>query len=266
MSRSGCCTRHAPKPAGGMNKIPFQPNGRPASSTDPATWSDFGTVWSAYEEDMGGLRRRRLRAHQARPLYRRGPGPLPRRYDRRVDPPGRAHRRGDRDLLGGHTERNRLAVLGTGEAGRSFRGRGIEVYTTGRFLTVTGQRIGDVHEPVPIPAAAVARLHELATGARDNGAGAPGGTTDPIIARLQAAGLYQRRAENGRHLVTCPWWETHSGGTSPARSTWRRITTGTTAPPSSARTAIAPPSGYRISGPSWTCPPNLHQSTLNSVG
>jgi putative DNA primase/helicase len=30
-------------------KVPYQPNGRKASSTNRATWSDFETVWTAHE-------------------------------------------------------------------------------------------------------------------------------------------------------------------------------------------------------------------------
>ena len=46
-----------PRPGGGMNKIPYQPNGRKASSTDPHAWSDFATVCAALDEsdDYAGI-------------------------------------------------------------------------------------------------------------------------------------------------------------------------------------------------------------------
>jgi putative DNA primase/helicase len=34
---------------GAYAKVPFQPNGQCASSTDPSTWSPFERVWRAYE-------------------------------------------------------------------------------------------------------------------------------------------------------------------------------------------------------------------------
>jgi putative DNA primase/helicase len=34
---------------GKATKPPFQPNGRPASATDPTTWSSFSTIKQAYE-------------------------------------------------------------------------------------------------------------------------------------------------------------------------------------------------------------------------
>lgn len=34
-------------------KVPYQPSGRKASSTDPKTWSDFETVKKAHEMHVG---------------------------------------------------------------------------------------------------------------------------------------------------------------------------------------------------------------------
>lgn len=43
-----------PKKSGiGMDKIPYQPNGQTASSTNPASWSDFYSVLSTYQEEEG---------------------------------------------------------------------------------------------------------------------------------------------------------------------------------------------------------------------
>ena len=33
-----------------VGKIPLQPNGRPASCSDPDTWSTFDAVWRAYSD------------------------------------------------------------------------------------------------------------------------------------------------------------------------------------------------------------------------
>lgn len=46
--------RAVPKERGaGRIKVPYQPNGAKASSTDPKTWSDFGAVLAAYREAQG---------------------------------------------------------------------------------------------------------------------------------------------------------------------------------------------------------------------
>lgn len=201
-----------PKPKGGMNKIPFQPTGRTASATDPHTWNDFGSVWSAYEEA---------------PETYAGVGFVVTPEDTFVG--------GDMDhcrdantgeltelaakiveALGTYCE---VSPSGTGvrfvaygAQVKSFKGNGIEIYTGKRYLTITGERIAGPEEPQNVPASYLARLRELATGKKPNGSDLESGSsTDPVVVALKAAGLYQRSLHDGRHQVTCPWWEEHSG-------------------------------------------------------
>ncbi len=85
-------------------------------------------------------------------------------------------------------------------------------YTSGRYLTVTGERLGNTDAVAEIDAAQVNRLHELAIGNKRKPESVATKSDDHIVKALKARGLYQRAAENGRHLITCPWSEEHSGG------------------------------------------------------
>lgn len=159
-----------PKPKGGMNKIPYQPTGRKASSTDPSTWSDFGTVWSAYEESTeeyagvgfvvtkrddfigGDLDHcRNAETGELTPLAARIVKGIPTYWE--VTPSGTG-----------------IRFFARGELASSFKGNGLEVYSADRFLTATGERLTENDEPEYISPGALARLRELATGRRGNGA------------------------------------------------------------------------------------------------
>ena len=202
-----------PKPGGGQNKIPYQPDKRNASSTDPKTWSEFHDVVSAYEES---------------PEFFSGLGFVITDRDDFIG--------GDLDhcrdaATGELTEKAQLIVdsidtywevspsgtgirfMGRGAEGlRSFKGAGIEVYTGGRYLTITGHSIGKSEEPKPIGRQYIERLRGLARGET---AQAPSQVTSPrddeIVLALKESGLYQRDLGNGRHRVTCPLWHEHTG-------------------------------------------------------
>jgi hypothetical protein len=200
------------KPKGGMNKIPYQPNGRKASSTDSETWSDFGTVWSAYEEDPDAYAgigfvitdRDHFIGGDLDHCHNAETGELTAQAKRIID------------ALETYSEVSPsgtgVRFLGHGEQTRSFLGNGIEVYTAGRYLTITGERINGHEEPQQIPPAYLDRLRELATGRKGTGAAPEGKSTDPVVEALKARGLYRRDLQDGRHQVTCPWADQHTGG------------------------------------------------------
>jgi len=198
-----------PKPNGGMNKIPYQPTGLKASSTNPATWSDYGAIRSAYEEGgyagigfvvsdrddfiAGDLDHcRNIETGELTPLASRIVDGISTYWE--ITPSGTG-----------------LRFFGYGDQVRSFRGNGVEVYTTGRFLTVTGERLGCITDPGPIETAHLDRLHELATG-KKAGTEAQTKSTDLVVTALKARSLYQHELKDGRHQITCPWWKEHTGG------------------------------------------------------
>lgn len=132
---------------GNWSKVPFQVNGRTASPTDPATWSDFNTVVAAYQR--GGFD---------------GIGIV---LDGRLDAEGLALTGIDIDKARGDAAQQARAddiirrfqpygaYIELSPSGNGYRifcrarpvvvsksSGGVEMYTNGRYLTVTGNTVG----------------------------------------------------------------------------------------------------------------------------
>jgi primase-polymerase (primpol)-like protein len=120
-------------------KVPKTPDGRPASVSDPATWSSWREASASkvgeglgfvLGDGIGGLDLDRVlsRGGVLLPAARRLLDALPRTYVE-VSP-----------------SRTGLHVLGLMPPGRGrvvdFEGVKVEVYPSGRYLTVTGDRFG----------------------------------------------------------------------------------------------------------------------------
>jgi putative DNA primase/helicase len=120
-------------------KVPYQPNGRKASSTNAATWSTFAEVWTAYQAGSWDGIEYALTADD---------GLVGIDIDHCVDA-GRVNAQGQyiAERFATYAERSisgtgiRLFAEGTLPAkGRNKKGN-TELYATQRFLTVTGHRL-----------------------------------------------------------------------------------------------------------------------------
>ena len=201
-----------PKPKGdGMNKIPYQVNGVKAASTNPATWTDFDTALGAFNEsnEFSGIGF----VVTAQDDFIGGD------LDHCRDPDtGKLTDLAQKivDATGTYWEISPsgtgIRFIGLGGSGvRSFKGKGIEVYTSGRYLTITGHTINP-SEPQAIKPQFISRLHELSgSSVKPTGSGEPSDLDDHMVKVFKAHGLYQRPLDNGRHQVTCPKWHEHTG-------------------------------------------------------
>jgi primase-polymerase (primpol)-like protein len=131
---------------GDSKKIPYcASSGRRASSTDPATWSNFGSAWRAYEADVfNGLGF----------VFAEGGGLVGIDLDHCIDNDAiAADAQAVIDDLNSYAE---VSVSGTGvhiiargtlPGGKGRRRGSIEMYAQGRYFTITGRAWG---EPKPI--------------------------------------------------------------------------------------------------------------------
>ena len=123
---------------GRWTKIPYQPDGRPAKSTDPSTWAEFGECLLAYQSgrfDGVGF------------ALTRDAGIIGVDLDHCIDETGALEPKAQPivDQFNSYTEVSpsgdglHIFVFGTFPEGMTGRKKGpIEVYAEGRYLTVTG--------------------------------------------------------------------------------------------------------------------------------
>ena len=129
---------------GKWTKAPFQPDGRPAKSTDPATWAEFGECLLAYQSgrfDGIGF------------VLTREAGIIGVDMDHCIDADGNVAPWAQQavDTLNSYVETSpsgdglHIFLFGTLPGGMTGRRKGgVEVYAEGRYLTVTG------HVPVEV--------------------------------------------------------------------------------------------------------------------
>jgi len=113
-----------------------------------------------------------------------------------------------------------LHIIGTGDIG-TMKVNGAEIYSSGRYFTVTGNRINGAHVAEIREAAALARqLFGQATSPSDP-RGSDGGVSadNDITEALKRTGLYLRDGGGGRHLIRCPWEARHSPNGDGSRQT-----------------------------------------------
>ena len=125
-------------------KPPYQPDGRPAKSTDPATWAEFGECLLAYQSgrfDGIGF------------VLTRDAGIIGVDMDHCIDAGGNVAPWAQQavDTLNSYVETSpsgdglHIFLFGTFPGGMTGRRKGgIEVYAEGRYLTVTGHALGEV--------------------------------------------------------------------------------------------------------------------------
>ncbi len=109
-----------------------------------------------------------------------------------------------------------LHVLGVGDIGtakvpKSATAPGLEIYSGGRYFTVTGARLNGAHLADVTDAAALAR--KLLTVPEKTGSESNpvlGADDDDVLAAIKLTGLYVRPGKAGMHLVRCPWEALHS--------------------------------------------------------
>jgi hypothetical protein len=91
----------------------------------------------------------------------------------------------------------------------SAKSERIEIYPNRRFLTITGDVLGEA-KPIRYSDDGLIFALRFASAKKINGT--KPGTDDPTIALIEAAGLYRRQVEPGVHEIVCPWADTHTGG------------------------------------------------------
>lgn len=129
---------------GRWTKIPYQPDGRFAKSTDPATWAEFGECLETYQvRGFDGLGF----------VLTRDAGIIGVDLDHCIDADGNVAPWAQQAVgtLGSYTETSpsgdglHILVFGTFPGGMTGRRKGgVEVYAEGRYLTVTGRVLGEV--------------------------------------------------------------------------------------------------------------------------
>jgi len=200
--------RYESRGNGKPTKVPYQVNGQRASSTDATTWTDYVTAQSAADEDeaIAGVGfvvtgNDDFVGIDLDHCYNPNDGTL------------KAHAAAIVQRCASYTE---ISPSGEGlriicrarniiPAGRSEL---VEVYPSKRFLTITGNQLGQ--SPAECRYADDGILHALRltkqkaeTGQRD---------PDPTVALIQQAGWYLRKIEDGVHEILCPWHTEHTGG------------------------------------------------------
>ena len=122
---------------GKMDKRPYRPDGTPASKTTSAHWSDFSTVWAAYER--GGFNGIGI-------CLTADLGIVGVDFDRCIDADGVLSDAAQDAIarLNTYTERSPsgrgIRMLAYGAIERNFNNQdaGVEMYHDGAFLTITG--------------------------------------------------------------------------------------------------------------------------------
>ena len=129
---------------GKWTKVPYQLDGRPAKSTDPATWAEFSECLLAHQTgrfDGIGF------------VLTRDAGIIGVDLDHCIDAGGNVAPWAQQavDTLNSYAEISpsgdglHVFVLGTFPGGMTGRRKGgVEVYAEGRYLTVTGHVLGEV--------------------------------------------------------------------------------------------------------------------------
>jgi hypothetical protein len=196
--------------SGKPTKVPYQPNGQRASSTDPKTWVDYHTAVASAEESEGEYA---------------GVGFVVTDRDDFVgididhcfDP--------ETGTLADHAVNiirkcnSYTEISPSGQGVRiicrahnlvpSARSPLVEVYPSRRFLTITGNILG---EPKGVRHADDGILFALKIAGSQKRDSRSEQTGDPTVERIKDAGLYQRQTMPGVHEITCPWADSHTGG------------------------------------------------------
>lgn len=200
--------RYERRNGGKPTKVPYQINGKRASSTDPATWTDYESARAAADEDEGiagvgfvvsdrddfvgididhcyDATTNTLLDHAAHIIRKCAS------YTE-ISPSGA----GIRIICRAHN------------AVPSGKSEYVEVYPTRRFLTITGNQF--VGTPNTCRHADEAILFALRWAKTSTSQQAR--SEDPTVALIKQAGLYLRYVEPGIHEIKCPWSDTHTGG------------------------------------------------------
>ena len=133
---------------GSWAKVPYQTNGKRASSTTPSTWTTFSTVLAAYS--AGGYDGIGIVVDGA--VADDGLTLAAVDIDKAIGDPEREARAHDIiKRIGGYTERSPSGLgyrifLRARPLRSGVLQDGIELYTSGRYLTVTGHVVGVPHE------------------------------------------------------------------------------------------------------------------------
>ena len=133
---------------GRWTKKPYQTNGQPASSTDSATWTEFGKALLAYQ--AGGFDGIGFAVTTKAGIVGVDLDDCV-KSDGTIAP----EKRRIVDRLNSYTELSpsgsglRVFIVGKMPGGRSGRRKGpVEVYAEGRYLTVTGHVLNEVHNAI----------------------------------------------------------------------------------------------------------------------
>jgi putative DNA primase/helicase len=100
-----------------------------------------------------------------------------------------------------------LHILGTGDIGtakiKNGRAPGLEIYSGGRYFTVTGRHINRAGIADLSDGAALARKLFAAPDKDSHAQADPQSADDTLLNAIKGAGLYVRPGK-GKHLIRCP--------------------------------------------------------------
>ena len=196
--------------SGKPTKVPYQTNGQRASSTDPSTWDDYHTAASCVDESDG--------------MYA-GVGFVVTDSDDFVgidldhcfDPETGTLTDHAVDIIRKCNSYTEISPSGEGiriicrshNIVPAARSPVVEIYPSKRFLTITGNVLG---EPKAVRHADDGILFALKIAGSGQRESRSEQTADSTVDIIKSAGLYQRQAGPGVHEITCPWSDSHTGG------------------------------------------------------
>jgi len=185
------------RPNGKRSKVPYSATtGRHADITDSKTWSDWNTAWAAYEEQSDSY-------DGVGFVVTADDGLLGIDLDHCVDPASgepTAEAAATIERCGTYAE---ISPSGTGvriigygkQITAACPDRGIEIYSHGRFFTITGQRINGA-DPATIPDAVLEELAVFARRPREQTDAVPqmrrGSASVELVSDLRSALAFMR--------------------------------------------------------------------------
>lgn len=133
-----------PKSGGGMNKVPYTVHGHLASSINPQTWTDFYTAMAALNEEGATYHGLGLNLRKENGLIALDFDHVRDAYSHQIAPTALAAIRRLNSYAEISPSGTGIRVLGYGSLDRAITCPQLQGWVTGRYVTITGQRLADL--------------------------------------------------------------------------------------------------------------------------